>query len=236
MKPLLLYIAINGFLLPSGTTVVEGNVLVPAKSLFQTLKAEVASKNDSVEANLQGKKFVFRNGKRAASIDGVTSPLPVASQIKQGQLLVPLRSVVESLGGQITWIHGFGSYKFADVTVPNFPQFSPLHPTYSPSWLFQGKMVTLNVKVKRFASADHDFFDATTEDGIPLHVYAGVNVFQSPQVGQFIRLSGQLQRGDEAIFKAHSTSAPQEFRRLVNRVALIDNFGSTVMQICGYGC
>lgn len=226
MNHLLLYVAVNGFLIPFGDAAPSftgDRMLVPMRPVFQKMKAVVRNVDDKVIVEVNDKTLTMQAGARNFLVDGLSYQLPVAPQKSKMGLLIPLRSVMEALGAQVFYSNRFGSYRFIGITVPTTPIFkSPYrnHFTYSPEWLFKGRNVTLNATVKRFLSSNEELFEAITEDGIPLKVYAHFNVNTKPATGKTLRMSGYLVAGD-GTFKAHDTGSPEGLDRFLKNSGIV---------------
>lgn len=213
MNALLFYIAVNGSLISpqdAPPTFKGSHVLVPARSVLQRMKANLEITGEEIQIRANGRVLTLRPGSRTLLVDGVPRRLPAAPQVREGRLLLPLRAVAQALGARVSWSDQFGPYRFMGITLASTPASEsppPSHSTYSPERLFSGSIVTLNAIVARVLSPSTTLFEAVTEDGVRLYVYAGVNRTVSPVAGQAVRMSGSLGGDSKGTFKAHNLAA-----------------------------
>ncbi|MGG4142203.1 stalk domain-containing protein [Paenibacillus algorifonticola] len=83
----------------------NGNVLVPFRSIFESLGAKVEwdSTTQTVTATKEGKTIVLTIGSNIAYVNGVAITLSAAPQLINGTTMVPVRFVSEALGGLVEW-------------------------------------------------------------------------------------------------------------------------------------
>ncbi|HHV71715.1 MAG TPA: hypothetical protein GXX38_03775 [Clostridia bacterium] len=83
----------------------EGRVLVPVRSIFSRLNAEMNWKEESREAILikDGTEIVLGIDKKQAKINGVDFNLDVPAQIFDGYTYVPLRFITQAFGYEVEW-------------------------------------------------------------------------------------------------------------------------------------
>lgn len=86
--------------------VVEGRTLVPLRTIFEALGANVQWYQDTqtVKAEKSGNQITLVIDGNAF-INGILTPLDVAARIVNGRTLVPLRFVSEAMGCQVEWIN-----------------------------------------------------------------------------------------------------------------------------------
>ncbi|PKM42081.1 MAG: copper amine oxidase [Firmicutes bacterium HGW-Firmicutes-8] len=83
----------------------NGRVLVPLRSIFEELGADVRwdEQTQTITAQLGVTELILHVGKDEAEINGERITLDVPPQIKNGRTLVPLRFVSEALGAEVKW-------------------------------------------------------------------------------------------------------------------------------------
>ncbi|GEM_PF-1762141 len=89
----------------------KGNVLVPLRSIFESLGAAVKwnSSTQTVTATRAGRTVVLTIGSKTAYINGVAVTLSAAPQLINGSTMVPVRFVSEAFGGEVEWKGETGS-------------------------------------------------------------------------------------------------------------------------------
>ncbi|OBR63695.1 hypothetical protein A7K91_07955 [Paenibacillus oryzae] len=89
----------------------KGNVLVPLRSIFESLGATVKwnSSTQTVTATRGGRTVVLTIGSKTAYINGVAVTLSAAPQLINGSTMVPVRFVSEAFGGEVEWKGETGS-------------------------------------------------------------------------------------------------------------------------------
>jgi len=83
----------------------NGRTLVPLRSIFEGLGAEViwdAGKQE-ITGTTEDKEIILRIGDTSASVNGEEVVLDVPAKIENGRTLVPLRFISESLDAQVKW-------------------------------------------------------------------------------------------------------------------------------------
>jgi len=83
----------------------NGRTLVPLRSIFEGLGAEVKWNPDiqEIKGITSGKEIVLRVGETSATVNGNTVTLDVPAKIENGRTLVPLRFISESLEAEVKW-------------------------------------------------------------------------------------------------------------------------------------
>ncbi|WP_235715219.1 copper amine oxidase N-terminal domain-containing protein [Acetivibrio thermocellus] len=83
----------------------EGRTLVPLRHIFEALGAEV--KWDASTRTVTGikgsDKIILKIDSKEALVNGETKELDVPATIVNGRTLVPVRSISESLGAEVSW-------------------------------------------------------------------------------------------------------------------------------------
>lgn len=101
-------VALNGrSVFPAGqeATLLDGVTIVPLREFCGYVGARVDWLPHANAATVGSASKVgwFQEGNRVALLDGVETELPTAPRIVDGKMLVPLRPVVEWLGGSLAW-------------------------------------------------------------------------------------------------------------------------------------
>jgi len=81
----------------------EGTTMVPVYVAGRVLGADVIAAEQSVEVVKNGKKLTLTLNMKEASFNGKTINLPVAPVRENGQVIVPLRAVMDVFGAEIDW-------------------------------------------------------------------------------------------------------------------------------------
>jgi len=83
----------------------NGRTLVPLRSIFEGLGAEVKWNPDKQEirGTTSNKEVVLRVGDTSATVNGEEVTLDVPAKIENGRTLVPLRFISESLDADVKW-------------------------------------------------------------------------------------------------------------------------------------
>ena len=82
---------------------VNGNVMVPAKSVIQALGGTYSAKNGSVEAKFGQTVLTFKAGSNQAKLNESTIRLKAAPMNDKGELLIPASVLSDALGAKTTW-------------------------------------------------------------------------------------------------------------------------------------
>ncbi|MHA2854869.1 stalk domain-containing protein [Paenibacillus lautus] len=82
---------------------VNGNVMVPAKSVIQALGGTYSAKNGSVEANFGQTLLSFKAGSNQAKLNESTIRLKAAPVNDKGELLIPASVLSDALGAKTSW-------------------------------------------------------------------------------------------------------------------------------------
>lgn len=88
-----------------GPRQVDDRVLVPLRGVFEQMGAEVRwfPARREVVANRGGSRVVLHIGDRSADVDGKQYTLDVPAMIMNGNTMVPIRFLSESLGSEVHW-------------------------------------------------------------------------------------------------------------------------------------
>ena len=83
----------------------NGRTLVPLRSIFEGLGAEVKWNPDiqEITGTTDEKEILLRIGDTSASVNGEQVTLDVPAKIENGRTLVPLRFISESLESEVKW-------------------------------------------------------------------------------------------------------------------------------------
>ena len=82
---------------------VNGNVMVPAKSVIQALGGTYSAKNGSVEAKFGQTLLSFKAGSNQAKLNESTIRLKAAPVNDKDELLIPASVLSDALGAKTTW-------------------------------------------------------------------------------------------------------------------------------------
>ncbi|WPS85508.1 stalk domain-containing protein (plasmid) [Brevibacillus halotolerans] len=83
----------------------KGNTMIPLRFIAEGLDSTLAydEKTGVVGVLVNGKYMEFEAGSKAAVIEGLAVEMPIAPEIKEKQIMLPLRFVVENMGAKATW-------------------------------------------------------------------------------------------------------------------------------------
>jgi len=83
----------------------NGRTLVPLRSIFEGLGAEVKWNPyiQEIRGITSDKEVILKVGETSATVNGNTVTLDVAAKIENGRTLVPLRFISESLEAEVKW-------------------------------------------------------------------------------------------------------------------------------------
>ncbi|MCA1040873.1 copper amine oxidase N-terminal domain-containing protein [Bacillus infantis] len=83
----------------------QGAVLVPLRGIFEALGAKVNwnQQNSTIDAAKGDIKVWLKIGSRNTKVNGKAVSISVPAQVRNGNTLVPLRFISESLGEQVRW-------------------------------------------------------------------------------------------------------------------------------------
>lgn len=86
-------------------TIEKGNTLVPLRGIFESLNANVTwnGKDRTIDASRGNQKIWLKIGSKTAKVNNKNVTLAAAPKIVNGNTLVPLRFVSESLGDAVKW-------------------------------------------------------------------------------------------------------------------------------------
>gem|GEM_PF-3304769 len=116
-----------------------GRLLVPFRAIGEALGATVEwqDRTSSVVLELGGTRVILRIGESRATVNERVVQLDVASSVRQGRTMVPLRFVSEALGFRVAWDEAN-----ATVTVGSaLPQIASL--TVAPAAVYRGQQVNI---------------------------------------------------------------------------------------------
>ncbi|PCL89944.1 stalk domain-containing protein [Paenibacillus lautus] len=82
---------------------VNGNVMIPAKSVIQALGGTYSAKNGSVEAKFGPTLLSFKAGSNQVKLNESTIRLKAAPVNDKGELLIPASVLSDALGAKTTW-------------------------------------------------------------------------------------------------------------------------------------
>lgn len=88
-----------------GPRQIDNRVLVPLRGVFEQMGADVRwhPARREVVANRGGSRVVLHIGDRSADVDGKEYTLDVPAMIMNGNTMVPIRFLSESLGAEVHW-------------------------------------------------------------------------------------------------------------------------------------
>ena len=91
--------------LDAAPVIKDGRTMVPLRSIFESLGAEVIwdAATHSVDAIKDGKVIHLQLDSKQAVVDGKSVTLEVAATSVNGRVMVPTRFVSEALGCKVTW-------------------------------------------------------------------------------------------------------------------------------------
>lgn len=89
----------------SGGQIVDGRTLLPLRSLFESLGAEVNwnAKSNTVIATKGSTKVELTINSKTVKINGTKKTLDVPAKLINGSTMVPVRFVSEALGAKVEW-------------------------------------------------------------------------------------------------------------------------------------
>ncbi len=98
-------VEVNGSSLPSqpAAKIDGGRVLVPMRSVFTALGAEVKYAQGVITATRGGTQIILRPLQLHALVDGQQMPLDSPAKVDGGTTYVPLRFVAQALGEKVAW-------------------------------------------------------------------------------------------------------------------------------------
>lgn len=84
---------------------INGNVMVPMRGIFEELGADVKwkSSTQTITAIKDSTEIIIQIGSTFASVDGKTQQLSARATMIGGRTLVPLRFISEALGADVVW-------------------------------------------------------------------------------------------------------------------------------------
>ena len=97
----------NGTILPTEIAPIlrRGFTMVPAHILFEAMDAETSwdSQTRTLRGIILGKSIKIISGQNTMLLDNESITLTQASELVEGRLFVHARSIIEALGGTVTW-------------------------------------------------------------------------------------------------------------------------------------
>ena len=86
-------------------TVIQGTTMVPFRSVFEKLGANVQwdSNSKKVTAQKEDTKIVLTIGNKVGYVNNTQVHLPVPAYVLNGNTMVPLRFISETLGASVKW-------------------------------------------------------------------------------------------------------------------------------------
>lgn len=107
----------------------NGATLVPLRGIFEQLGANVIwnQNNKTIDASKGNTKVWLKIGSKDATVNGNKVKLSVPAQAKNGNTLVPLRFISESLGANVQWdqksqkVSITGNSTYEGIQNPSFP-------------------------------------------------------------------------------------------------------------------
>ena len=110
----------------------EGRTLVPVRGVFEQMGFEVGWDNATRRITLTNNRYtvVLTVGSNEFTKNGVRRTLDIPPQIINGTTMLPIRSVLESVGYQLDW-DGRGA---GTVIITALPQTTPTQQPNAPGW------------------------------------------------------------------------------------------------------
>ncbi|OPH47872.1 hypothetical protein BC351_39325 [Paenibacillus ferrarius] len=86
--------------------IIDGNTLVPLRTIFETLGAEVSwnGATSTITATKDKQTILLTVGNQTATLNGQPIQLETPAAVVNGNTLVPVRFIAESLGTKVAWI------------------------------------------------------------------------------------------------------------------------------------
>jgi Copper amine oxidase N-terminal domain len=83
----------------------QGTILVPLRGIFESLGAAVSwnQQNRTIDATRGDVNVWLKIGSKSTKVNGKPVAISVPAQVRNGNTLVPLRFISESLGEQVNW-------------------------------------------------------------------------------------------------------------------------------------
>ncbi len=81
----------------------EGRTLVPVYLVARILGAEVTTSDENINITKNGQALTLTLGSKTASLNGETVNLPLAPRENNGEVMVPLRAVMDAFKAKIDW-------------------------------------------------------------------------------------------------------------------------------------
>ncbi|MFF2531611.1 stalk domain-containing protein [Brevibacillus sp. NPDC058079] len=83
----------------------KGNSMIPFRFIAEGLDSTIGfdEKTGIIGVHINGKYMEFKAGDKTAVIEGLPVQMPIAPEIKEKQIMLPLRFVVEKMGAKAIW-------------------------------------------------------------------------------------------------------------------------------------
>ncbi|SHK51674.1 copper amine oxidase N-terminal domain-containing protein [Desulforamulus aeronauticus] len=105
----------------SEPVIISGKLMVPMRSIFERLGAEVKYENGSISALLGQKEIKLTINQLQCKINNRPGLLPVAPVIHNGKTMLPLRFVSQSLNADVDYLN---EHQLVLITSPNYKSSS----------------------------------------------------------------------------------------------------------------
>ena len=104
-EPIKVVINSQPLVVPINPIIQEGRTLVPLRAIFEALNVTVEwdQSTKTVTGTRDGRIIKLQIDNKLASINGISVELDVPGRIVEGNTLVPVRFIAESLGANVKW-------------------------------------------------------------------------------------------------------------------------------------
>lgn len=96
-------ITVNGKVLSEPPRMVAGKVMIPLRTLFEAVGAQVDFKNGVIQASRDNHLVVMKLGDANAKVDGKVVKMEAPAVAVDGVTVVPLRFLANTFGARISW-------------------------------------------------------------------------------------------------------------------------------------
>lgn len=153
-------IMVDGKYLNASAQQVNGRMMVPMRSIFEALNANVSWYNGAVVATLDGVEIKLRPHESYATVNGHKVIMPVPSQEINGSTMVPLRFVGETLNSDVDWLNDLQtvlitSDKFKNIT--NKPRLEKEH--YGKYEKFRNSAISYETNKERVTALQQKYVE-----------------------------------------------------------------------------